>query len=105
MTRDEFKRRIKQCMTDIDNGCRGGVCGAIRYDTGLYAVLVFTGLFKPTADENQYWNGYAGCFWLGNGVYNSLSYNEKLDPTTTRLIALGLYEQIILDSKEYEEWE
>lgn len=106
MTRTEFNKSIERCMTDIDSGVVSGVCGAIRYNIGLHAKSVFTDIFIPTRDENQYWNGYAEVlFWLGNGHTNSLSYVKKLNPTTTRLIALGLFEQLILDSKEYMEWE
>ena len=105
MTRTEFNKSIERCMTDIDSGVVSGVCGVLLYSIGLHARLVFIEIFESTWDEDRYWNDYSSAFWLGNGYPDSLSHVEKLDSKTTRLIALGLFEQLMLDSKEYMEWE
>ena len=98
----EFRNKLSDTEKYLSCGVNG-VCYAIEGIISHRTKLKFIDRFEPTSEESLKWLDYYSGYWLGNGGKGSLSNREKLEPMITRFIALGLFEQIVIDEKLYLE--
>lgn len=100
MTLEEFHKSIIKAGKELESPTRNGVCSAL-HKAFYIGDNLFGDIFRPNIDENYKWNSSHTCYWLGNGQFDSLSYKYKLNTDITRFIALGFFEQIVIDEKLY----
>ena len=112
MILEEFKQKITEAEDKLDKPSYFGFCATLSgvhsqtiqsYNYIKSSHRVFKGIFEPKSGENYKWNNNWTSYWLGNCEFDSLSNKYGLDIKITRFIALGLFEQIVIDEKLYLE--
>lgn len=107
MKRSEVVKRFNQIERDILNTRFGptnhtdvGICIFICKDSGEAAESGFIEYFRPTCEDKLFkhpvQNIDMNAFFLGP--------HQREEDATRRIIALHLFKEIVLDTKEYLNW-